>query len=145
MNRNGQKKGYFGRYKAPARLRRYEHEFVKMMNEKGHYSVRFGASGTGSSVFSDAVLTMKGKVYLVEIKSTMKNEVRISGRIKTQIIDMLNICQSNPPLIPLIAIRWKNKRKGKWSLHTFHEVPNLIKYEVPATQSNALKVIYHEK
>jgi hypothetical protein len=68
------------------------------------------------------------RVFLTEIKATKYDILRINGRVKEQLERMREMALKHQPLIPLLIVRWKNKRKNKYSFIELNNLPKKVVY-----------------
>ena len=109
---------------------KYEREFIAKMNKEGHACMRIAGSGCGKFSEGDCVLTKHRKVFLTEVKATKSEVLRINGDTKEQLQRLRKVALNNPPLIPMLVVRWKNKRNGrKWKyVDLSKELPKKVEY-----------------
>lgn len=113
--------------------KKYEREFVNMMNQRGHLCLRIAGSGAGKEAVCDTILFCNGKTYLVEVKATREQVFYVRSHIKEQLNKLYDAAIKNS-LISLLAIKFKYKG---WSLiPVTKDMHNKIKYEDKNESSN---------
>ncbi|HLC78306.1 MAG TPA: hypothetical protein VJH92_04220 [Candidatus Nanoarchaeia archaeon] len=107
---------------------KYENEFINYICDKGYFCQRTAGSGSGKHSYSDCILIMDLRVFLTEIKATKYDVFRVNGKNKKQLERMREVASRHQPLIPLLIIRWKNKRENKYSFIELNNLPKKVVY-----------------
>ena len=100
--------------------KKYEREFVKLMNCLKHTCFRIAGSGSASDAVCDCVLYMP-EPCLVEVKATKENVFYMRAGIRSQLQLMIDICNKEG-LIPVLAIKFKHRGWNIVRVNSFENI-----------------------
>lgn len=87
-----------------------ERKFVnKVFEENLGFAQRIAGSGCGKYGVCDVIHAQNGEVFLVEVKSTEKEVLKLSAQEIINIEKMINQAEKNPPLKAKLVIHWKRR------------------------------------
>lgn len=86
--------------------KRYENEFVRLMNDKCFHCERVAGSGKGG--VCDCVLFREEKVFLVEVKATKEQKFYLRKAVREQLEKMIKVAHK-ANVGALLAIKYKGK------------------------------------
>jgi len=99
----------------------WERKFCELAEQYDFHAERVASSGSRFNAVCDVVIVKAGAAYLVEVKSTSKQIFRINARVKQQLADLVDACESCGG-IPILAVRFKRKEWKLLRLDTFKPV-----------------------
>jgi len=88
--------------------KKYENEFVNLMNLKGYPAMRIAGSGIGEEAVCDCVMFRDGRTFLVEVKATKEEKFYFRQGIKEQLQAMIDYAVKTN-CIALLAIKFKRR------------------------------------
>ncbi len=100
--------------------KQYEREFVRLMNKQGITCFRIAGSGRAKEAVSDCVMYLP-EPCLVEVKATKESIFYMRKGVREQLQLMINDCEKNN-LIPILAIKFKNKGWNIQKINTFQNI-----------------------
>lgn len=88
--------------------KKYEREFVNMMNSQGTFCMRIAGSGSGREAVCDCVYFKDGITYLVEVKATKEKKLIMRKVIREQLERLKKVAEENK-CVPVLAVRYKGR------------------------------------
>ncbi len=105
--------------------KRYEREYVNLLNKKGVFCTRIAGSGSGKEAVCDCISFINKKAYLVEVKATKEKVFYIRKATRKQLNLLIHTAIKNGA-IPLLAIKFKNRGWKEYKLNT--SLPNKLEW-----------------
>ncbi len=103
----------------------YERDFCNLMASRGYHTERIASSGRRKKSVCDAVMFSKNESFLVEIKSTSKNVMRLDKL--HGIIEKANEFNITPLLVVYFKSKHSSEGKGKWIMKRLNGITKVLK------------------
>lgn len=101
--------------------KKYEREFVKLMNKTGFTCFRIAGSGSADDAVCDCVLYLP-EPCLVEVKATKEEIFYMRKPVREQLDLMIQSCIKNN-LTPVLALKFKHRGWNILKIDSYNNIP----------------------